>query len=446
MTSHPPQTSTAMTLRLAAFAAALALLAGCDPVASASDPIAGDPIVDLYSRPAGDQEPVGLQMRVLDPARNAAAYVYGTFGADGLPDAPTLIVGDGGAADLGVVVLDGDGLPRLLYSTDHRTGARSEGVVELEPLSATSMIVKVYRYDWSVGAGRLLLASRLTQVGAEIEAEVLFADTLDAATPLRPEAPPGLADTPADGVGRVRLGRLEDEQARWARERLGPTRAALRGAAARGASGCSDLFTREEILAFVNSALARWRQIGAVALVGGAGIGLLLKYGALGTGVAVAGGAIVWPSVAIGLAIAAVLSSSCAEAAEEPNPVPPTRLPPVSLPTPAEIPFSGGTVAVGDNGNLADDAFAVFLDGARIGATAIGGSNSIGLGALLPGAHTLQIVAITAPDNVGTYGVSLGGGITFADGGTSQSGSLPTGGATSFALRVPVNAWAGGPA
>jgi hypothetical protein len=41
------------------------------------------------------------------------------------------------------------------------------------------------------------------------------------------------------------------------------------------------------------------------------------------------------------------------------------------------------------------------------------------------------------PDNVGTFEVSLGDGLTFQDGSTSRSGTLPQGGSTAFTITIP---------
>lgn len=56
---------------------------------------------------------------------------------------------------------------------------------------------------------------------------------------------------------------------------------------------------------------------------------------------------------------------------------------------------------------------------------------------VMPGTATLCIKAIVAPDNVGTFEVSLGDGLTFQDGSTSRSGTLPQGGSTAFAITIP---------
>lgn len=98
---------------------------------------------------------------------------------------------------------------------------------------------------------------------------------------------------------------------------------------------------------------------------------------------------------------------------------------------------ASGSITVSDNGPVADDAFEVFLDGHRIGATSIGASNTIALNNLIPGNHALRITAIVAPDNAGTYQVTLGDGLTFFGGGTSTSGTLSQGASATFTIVVP---------
>lgn len=98
---------------------------------------------------------------------------------------------------------------------------------------------------------------------------------------------------------------------------------------------------------------------------------------------------------------------------------------------------SSGNIRVRDNGNIADDAFSVALNGSVICTTTIGGVNSCGTGALRPGTATLKITAVTAPDNVGTYELTLSGGLTFSDGGSVRSGTIPQGGSATFTISVP---------
>jgi murein DD-endopeptidase MepM/ murein hydrolase activator NlpD len=96
-----------------------------------------------------------------------------------------------------------------------------------------------------------------------------------------------------------------------------------------------------------------------------------------------------------------------------------------------------GSVTVRDNGSLADDAFTVSINGQTVCQTQIGASNTCGIGNLRPGTATLTIVAVIAPDDVGTYEVSLAQGLTFSDGTTVRSGTIPQGGSASFTIIVP---------
>jgi murein DD-endopeptidase MepM/ murein hydrolase activator NlpD len=96
-----------------------------------------------------------------------------------------------------------------------------------------------------------------------------------------------------------------------------------------------------------------------------------------------------------------------------------------------------GSVTVRDNGTAADDAFSVAINGFVVCQTSIGASNTCAVGNLRPGAATLTLTCVIAPDNVGTYEIALGQGLTFSDGTTIRSGTLPEGGSISFAIVVP---------
>lgn len=96
-----------------------------------------------------------------------------------------------------------------------------------------------------------------------------------------------------------------------------------------------------------------------------------------------------------------------------------------------------GSITVRDNGRVADDAFRVAIDGRVVCETSIGASNTCGVGSLRPGTVILTITAIIAPDNIGTYEVTLADGLKFADGTTQRSGSLSEGGSASFQVTVP---------
>ena len=96
-----------------------------------------------------------------------------------------------------------------------------------------------------------------------------------------------------------------------------------------------------------------------------------------------------------------------------------------------------GSITVGDNGALADDAFSVAINGLVVCTTTIGATNTCGIGNLRPGIATLTITVVIAPDDVGTYAITLGDGLTFAGGGTFVSNVLPQGGSTSYQITIP---------
>lgn len=99
--------------------------------------------------------------------------------------------------------------------------------------------------------------------------------------------------------------------------------------------------------------------------------------------------------------------------------------------------LASGSITVRDNGNIADDAFEVYLDGILIGSTAIGASNTLAINNLIPGNHTLRLVAIVAPDNVGTYEIRLSDGLTFAGSLSVVSGVISQGGSATYTIVVP---------
>jgi len=96
-----------------------------------------------------------------------------------------------------------------------------------------------------------------------------------------------------------------------------------------------------------------------------------------------------------------------------------------------------GSITVRDNGNIADDSFRVVLDGIALGQTAIGASNTFAVNSLRSGAHQLTVTCLIAPDDVGTYEVTLSNGLTFSGGGTLKSGTLTQGGSISFTVNAP---------
>ncbi|MFN3789806.1 peptidoglycan DD-metalloendopeptidase family protein [Massilia sp.] len=96
-----------------------------------------------------------------------------------------------------------------------------------------------------------------------------------------------------------------------------------------------------------------------------------------------------------------------------------------------------GNVQVRDNGTLADDAFSVSINGRQICTTAIGAANRCSIGALRSGTASLSITATVAPDNVGTYEITLSGGLTFQDGGSMVSGTIGQGASATFVISAP---------
>ena len=96
-----------------------------------------------------------------------------------------------------------------------------------------------------------------------------------------------------------------------------------------------------------------------------------------------------------------------------------------------------GNVQVRDNGSIADDAFLVVINGRMICETNIGAANSCSIGALRSGSAVLSVTATIAPDDVGTYEVTLSGGLTFQDGSVTVSGSVPQGATASFIILIP---------
>jgi hypothetical protein len=96
------------------------------------------------------------------------------------------------------------------------------------------------------------------------------------------------------------------------------------------------------------------------------------------------------------------------------------------------------SISVGDNGPAADDAFEVVLDDIKIGETFIGETNTISISNLRPGKHNLKVTAIIAPDDAGTYGITLSDGLTFGNGGTDfVEGTLIEKGFVEYTIIVP---------
>lgn len=101
--------------------------------------------------------------------------------------------------------------------------------------------------------------------------------------------------------------------------------------------------------------------------------------------------------------------------------------------------LASGSITVRDSGNLADDAFSVSVDGFVIGQTSVGGTNTLAISNLKPGNHVLSLTVIIAPDNVGTYTVTLNDGLVFSDGTTSKTGWAPQGATLTWSFVVPQN-------
>ncbi len=95
-----------------------------------------------------------------------------------------------------------------------------------------------------------------------------------------------------------------------------------------------------------------------------------------------------------------------------------------------------GSIRVRDNGNLADDSFAVSINGREVCRTTIGAANSCVVGALRPGTAQLSVTVLVAPDNVGTYEITLSNGMTFADGSTTRVGSPPQGTTVTYEIII----------
>jgi murein DD-endopeptidase MepM/ murein hydrolase activator NlpD len=96
-----------------------------------------------------------------------------------------------------------------------------------------------------------------------------------------------------------------------------------------------------------------------------------------------------------------------------------------------------GSITVRDNGPLADDAFSVAIDGLVVCTTDVGASNTCAVGNLRPGEKTLTLTAVIAPDNVGTFEITLGDRLTFLDGSTDVSGVISQGESVSYQIIVP---------
>ena len=107
-------------------------------------------------------------------------------------------------------------------------------------------------------------------------------------------------------------------------------------------------------------------------------------------------------------------------------------------PTPCINPEVNGSVILRDNGKLADDAFSLSLNGNKICQTGIGGASSCAIGNLRKGIIAqLTVTAVIAPDDIGTYELTLANGLTFGDGSTAYSGELSQGNSDTYIITVP---------
>jgi hypothetical protein len=101
-------------------------------------------------------------------------------------------------------------------------------------------------------------------------------------------------------------------------------------------------------------------------------------------------------------------------------------------------PLGASSITVGDSGALADDAFELLIDGVTIGQTLIGATNTLNVSGLRRGPHVLTLVVLIAPDDIGTFTVTLHDGLVFADGTTSVTGQPPEGTVIQFNFSVSV--------
>jgi hypothetical protein len=97
---------------------------------------------------------------------------------------------------------------------------------------------------------------------------------------------------------------------------------------------------------------------------------------------------------------------------------------------------SDSNIVVSDVGDSKDDIFQVAVNGDVLGSTERGGSGEFRIGALPPGFNELTLTTTADEDPPGTYGITLDGGITFADGTTQLSGGLPLNQSETFSLLV----------
>ena len=95
------------------------------------------------------------------------------------------------------------------------------------------------------------------------------------------------------------------------------------------------------------------------------------------------------------------------------------------------------SIVINDNGRIADDIFAVALDGVVVGRTRKGGTGQFRLKDLRPGARALTLTTVEDDSPPGTYEITLFDGLTFPGGSTYRRGTLPLGKSTNFTVLVP---------
>lgn len=105
-------------------------------------------------------------------------------------------------------------------------------------------------------------------------------------------------------------------------------------------------------------------------------------------------------------------------------------------PTPCIGSVTNASLSISDNGNIADDAFSILLDGRPICSTAIGAANNCPIGLLRIGNYVLTLKVDVAPDDVGTYLIQSNASNMTIDGQPTASGSLPQGSQQNFNLQV----------
>lgn len=98
--------------------------------------------------------------------------------------------------------------------------------------------------------------------------------------------------------------------------------------------------------------------------------------------------------------------------------------------------FGNVTITMGDNGTALDDIFAVFIDGEQVLTSNVPVTSTSTTVSLDSGDHSLEMWGLAAPDNVGTYFISITGATaTF---GTFDTGTdLVPGVVKSWTLTVP---------